>query len=164
MEIRFPDIPIYKGWGHPYRVEATIRGLELVEGHLPPEIEGTLLRCGPDRQYPPRDGSDVFIDGECMVRTFRFSGGQVDYMSRWVRTERYVLQKQARRALFGPGIATASPTIPRPATLAWAPPIPTSCTVRASCSRSRKTISPMSSIRRRSKPAATSISAAPSPA
>ncbi len=101
MEIRFPDIPLYKGWGHPYRVEATIRGLELVEGHLPPEIEGTLLRCGPDRQYPPRDGSDVFIDGEGMVHTFRFSGGQVDYMSRWVRTERYVLQEQARRALFG---------------------------------------------------------------
>ena len=35
MEIQFPDIPLYKGWGHPYRVEATIRGLELVEGHLP---------------------------------------------------------------------------------------------------------------------------------
>ena len=78
MEIQFPDIPLYKGWGHPYRVEATIRGLELIEGHLPPEIEGTLLRCGPDRQYPPRNGSDVFIDGEGMVHTFRFSGGQVD--------------------------------------------------------------------------------------
>src|SRR5580698_2807006 len=101
MEIQFPDIPLYKGWGHPYRVEATIRGLELVEGHLPPEIEGTLLRCGPDRQYPPRNGSDVFIDGEGMVHTFRFSGGQVDYMSRWVRTERFVLQAEARRALFG---------------------------------------------------------------
>jgi hypothetical protein len=82
-------------------VEATIHGLELVGGHLPAEIEGTLLRCGPDRQYPPRDGSDLFIDGEGMVHTFRFSGGQVDYMSRWVRTERYVLQDQARRALFG---------------------------------------------------------------
>ncbi len=102
MEIRFPDIPLYKGWGHPYRVEATIQGLELVEGHLPPEIEGTLLRCGPDRQYPPRDGNDVFIDGEGMVHTFRFSGGQVDYRSRWVRTERFVLQEKARRALFGP--------------------------------------------------------------
>ena len=101
MEIQFPDIPLYKGWGHPYRVEATIRGLELVEGHLPPEIEGTLLRCGPDRQYPPRNGSDVFIDGEGMVHTFRFSGGQVDYMSRWVRTERFVLQDEARRTLFG---------------------------------------------------------------
>jgi len=102
MEIRFPDIPLYQGWGHPYRVEATIRGLELVEGHLPAEIEGTLLRCGPDRQYPPRGGNDVFIDGEGMVHTFRFSGGQVDYMSRWVRTERFVLQEKARRALFGP--------------------------------------------------------------
>src|SRR5580658_8050072 len=96
MEIRFPDIPLYKAWGHPYRVEATIRGLELVERHLPPESEGTLLRCGPDRQYPPQNGSDVFIDGEGMVHTFRFSGGQVDYMSRWVRTERFVLQEKAR--------------------------------------------------------------------
>jgi len=27
--------------------------------------------------------------------------GQVDYLSRWVRTERYVLQEKARRSLFG---------------------------------------------------------------
>src|SRR5690606_24103305 len=32
---------------------------------------------------------------------FRFEDGQVSYRSRWVTTERFELQKQARRALFG---------------------------------------------------------------
>ena len=30
-----------------------------------------------------------------------FRDGQVDYKSRWVRNERFVLQEKARRSLFG---------------------------------------------------------------
>ncbi len=32
---------------------------------------------------------------------FRFKDGQVDYVSKWVHTERYKLQKAAKRGLFG---------------------------------------------------------------
>jgi carotenoid cleavage dioxygenase-like enzyme len=163
MEIQFPDIPLYKGWGHPYRVEATVRGLELMEGHLPPEIEGTLLRCGPDRQYPPRNGSDVFIDGEGMVHTFRFSGGQVDYMSRWVRTERFVLQEEARRALLG-RYRNRFTNAPEAGGARMGTANTNRCFMRASYSLSKRTTCRTSSIRRRWKRGDTTTSPEQSPA
>ena len=101
MDVVFPNIPLYQGWGAPLRTESTIQGLELIQGKAPPDLRGTLYKCGPDRQYPPLTKDDIFIDGEGMAHMFRFDGGQVDYRSRWVRTERFVLQEKARRALFG---------------------------------------------------------------
>ncbi len=99
--VRFPDIPLYQGWGAPQRSETDVRDLEVVSGAIPPELNGVLLRCGPDRQYPPSTGEDVFIDGEGMVHMFRFENGHADYRSRWVHTERFKLQEKARRSLFG---------------------------------------------------------------
>ena len=99
--VRFPDIPLYRGWGAPHRLESDVRDLELVHGALPPGLNGTLYRCGPDRQYPPLFRDDIFIDGEGMAHMFRFQDGHVDYRSRWVRNERFLLQQQARRSLFG---------------------------------------------------------------
>ncbi len=69
------------------------------------------LRCGPDRQYPPRDGEDVFIDGEGQIHRFQFEDGQVHYRSRWVRTERFVAQEKAARARSSAATETATPAI-----------------------------------------------------
>jgi carotenoid cleavage dioxygenase-like enzyme len=99
--VRFPDIPLYQGWGTPHRAESEIRDLEVIQGEVPAQLSGTLYRCGPDRQYPSRSVHDSFIDGEGMAHMFRIEGGRVDYRSRWVRTERFVLQEAARRSLFG---------------------------------------------------------------
>ncbi len=87
--VRFPDIPLYQGWGAPLRSETDVRDLEGGPGRHPPELNGALLRCGPDRQYPPATGEDIFIDGEGMVHMFRFEDGHADYRSRWVHTERF---------------------------------------------------------------------------
>ena len=70
-------------------------------GSVPRDLNGTLYRCGPDRQYPPMTADDIFIDGEGMVHMFHFEDGHVDYRSRWVRNERFLLQEAARRSLFG---------------------------------------------------------------
>jgi carotenoid cleavage dioxygenase len=99
--VRFPDIPLYEGWGAPFRVESELRDLEVIQGEIPADLDGCLYRCGPDRQYPPLTKDDIFIDGEGMLHRFRFSGGHVDYRSRWVRNERFLLQEAARRSLFG---------------------------------------------------------------
>ncbi len=99
--VRFPDIPLYQGWGTPHRAESDIRDLEVVAGEIPAALDGTLYRCGPDRQYPPRTPQDVFIDGEGMVHMFRIAHGRADYRNRWVRNERFLLQEAARRSLFG---------------------------------------------------------------
>lgn len=101
MEITFPHIPLYQGWGKPLRTESHVEGLELVQGHLPPELQGTWYRGGADRQYPPMDGEDIFIDGEGMAHMIRFEDGHVSYRSRWVKTPRFEAQEKARRSLFG---------------------------------------------------------------
>src|SRR5262245_303516 len=101
MDVAFPDIPLYKGWGAPLRVESDIRGLEVISGSVPRDLNGSWYRVGPDRQYPSMAKDDVFIDGEGMVHRFHFEDGQVDYRSRWVRNERFKLQEAARRSLFG---------------------------------------------------------------
>lgn len=100
-EVRFPKLPIYQGWGQPMRVESDVSSLELLEGKTPEGLEGTWYRVGPDRQFPPMHGDDVFTDGEGMVHMFRFDDGRVDYRSRWVRNARFVAQQKAGRSLFG---------------------------------------------------------------
>jgi carotenoid cleavage dioxygenase-like enzyme len=99
--VRFPEVELYKGWGEPLRTEVEIRGLELTQGELPAQIEGALYRVGADRQYPSGRTDDIFIDGEGMIHMFRFRNNQVDYLSRWVHTERFKRQKAAQRGLFG---------------------------------------------------------------
>lgn len=99
--VRFPDIDLYKGWGAPNRLEADVLDLELIAGEPVEDLNGRLYRVGPDRQYPPMFKDDIFIDGEGMVHMWTFNKGHVDYKSRWVRNERYLLQEQARRSLFG---------------------------------------------------------------
>jgi len=101
MDVRFPDIPSYRGWGKPLRVESTIDDVELIAGEVPRELAGTWYRAGPDRQYAPMTGEDIFIDGEGMAHMFRFKDGRVSYRSRWVRTARFVAQEKAGRSLFG---------------------------------------------------------------
>src|SRR6202161_4406256 len=99
--VRFPDLPIYQGFGAPSRLEADLRDCEVTYGEVPKDLNGILSRCGPDRQYPPMGGDDIFIDGEGMVISFRFDNGHVDFRSRYVKTARYQLQAEHRRALFG---------------------------------------------------------------
>lgn len=102
MEIIFPDLPVYHGWSKPMRSESSVRGLELLEGKVPPELVGAWYRGGPDRQFPSVLDEDIFIDGEGMAHLLRFeAGGFVSYQSRWVRTERYIAQEKAGRGLFG---------------------------------------------------------------
>jgi carotenoid cleavage dioxygenase len=100
-ETRFPDLPLYQGWGRPMRVESDVASLALLEGATPEGLRGTWYKVGPDRQFPPMHGDDVFIDGEGMVHMFRFSDSKVSYRSRWVRTARFLAQEAAGRSLFG---------------------------------------------------------------
>ncbi len=100
MSRLFPNTPTYTGFNEPRRVEAQIADLE-VEGELPAALEGSYYRCGPDPRFPPRLGDDININGDGLVTLFRFTGGHVDFRSRYVRTEKFQLESAARKALFG---------------------------------------------------------------
>lgn len=100
MTRRFPDLPNYQGFKSPGRFEADIYDME-IDGDLPPGLSGTYYRVGPDPQFPPRLGTDIFFNGDGMVSMFRFDDGHVDYRQRYVRTEKFERERAARRALFG---------------------------------------------------------------
>jgi carotenoid cleavage dioxygenase len=97
---RFPDLPIYTGFNTPSRMEVDIYDCE-VDGEIPKDINGAFYRVGPDPQYPPRLGTDIYFNGDGMVSMFRFQNGHVDFKCRYVRTDKFILERQARRALFG---------------------------------------------------------------
>lgn len=84
------------------RSEQTLYDCE-VEGELPAGLDGTFYRVGPDAQYPKarQFEDDIFFDGEGHVSSFRFKDGHVDFMSRYVRNDRWKAQHAARRSLFG---------------------------------------------------------------
>ena len=98
---KFPDIPVYQGYYAPSRVEADIFDLEVAQGEIPASIAGTFYRVGPDPQFPPLLGTDMRFNGDGMVSLFRFKDGRVDFKSRWVQTDKFKLERAARRALFG---------------------------------------------------------------
>ena len=100
MGLNFSSDPTKQGFFAPLRFEAAIHDCE-VEGEVPSDIAGTFYRCGTDRQYPPRYPNDALFNEDGFVDMFRFSNGHVDFRSRHVRTERFVAERKARRALFG---------------------------------------------------------------
>lgn len=100
MHRPFPDTPAFAGFNAPRRVEADIFDLE-VEGEIPAALDGAFYRCGPDPRFAPILGDDININGDGMVTMFRFRQGHADFRSRYVRTEKYMLETEARRALFG---------------------------------------------------------------
>jgi carotenoid cleavage dioxygenase-like enzyme len=96
----YPPTPTFTGFNAPRRIEAEVFDLE-VEGELPRTLAGTIYRCGPDPRFAPKADDDININGDGMVTMFRFRDGNVDFKSRYVRTEKYQLETAARRALFG---------------------------------------------------------------
>ncbi|WP_169798293.1 carotenoid oxygenase family protein [Sphingomonas soli] len=96
----FPDTFSFSGFQRPQRVECDIYDLE-IEGEIPAALNGCFFRCGPEHQYPPLLGDDIYINGDGMVSMLRFQNGYVDYKIRYVRTEKFKLEREARRALFG---------------------------------------------------------------
>jgi carotenoid cleavage dioxygenase-like enzyme len=94
---RFTD-PMFRGPFAPVRAEIDLVDCE-VEGKLPTDLAGTFYRAGPDFQYPGKTHNIPF-DGDGHIGMFRFANGHVDYKSRYVRTQRYKAQAEAREALF----------------------------------------------------------------
>ncbi|MER7796824.1 carotenoid oxygenase family protein [Microbacterium sp. NPDC096154] len=81
------------------RLEAELYDAEII-GEVPREINGALFRVGGDRFYPTLE-DDVIINGDGLMSVLRFEDGHVDFKSRYVRTERLLAEREARRRLMG---------------------------------------------------------------
>jgi len=100
MPIRFPDSIAFRGFFAPVRIEADVYDLE-VEGSIPDDLDGCFYRAAADTQYPPGHANDIYINGDGMITMVRIKNGHADLRTRFVQTERYKLERQARRSLFG---------------------------------------------------------------
>jgi carotenoid cleavage dioxygenase len=97
---KFPNSPSFTGPFEPVRVEADVEDL-MVEGEIPDDIDGAFYRVQPDPKYPPRLGDDIAFNGDGMIGMFRFKNGRVDLKQRWCQTDKWKLEKEAGKALFG---------------------------------------------------------------
>lgn len=100
MSNLFPTTAAFTGLNRPCRIEAVVSDLEF-EGRIPDALRGTFFRAGPDPRVPPLYGDDINVNGDGMLTSFTFGDGYIDFASRYVRTERYELERRAHRALFG---------------------------------------------------------------
>lgn len=89
------------GFNSPTRFEADIYDCE-VWGDIPTDIEGTFYRMQCDFAYrPPENDWLTGFNGDGHVSAFRFANGSVDFKSRYVKTDRLMAERRARKRLFG---------------------------------------------------------------
>ncbi|XAR69206.1 Zeaxanthin 7,8-dioxygenase [Bertholletia excelsa] len=66
----------------------------VIEGSLPPSLDGAYIRNGPNPQFLPRGPYHLF-DGDGMLHAIRIFGGRATLCSRYVRTYKYTIEKEA---------------------------------------------------------------------
>lgn len=98
--MQFPDDIVFKGYAAPVRIEGHVHDLEVI-GRIPLELEGMYIRNSADHTYPPLHGKDIFLNGDGMVHMVRIQNGHADLTMRYVRTRKFEIEREARRALFG---------------------------------------------------------------
>lgn len=97
---KFPKTPSFTGVFEPIRIEADVEDLD-IEGEVPADLDGAFYRVQPDPKHPPLLGDDIAFNGDGMVSMFRFKGGRVNFRQRYVQTDKFKLEREAGRALFG---------------------------------------------------------------
>ncbi|XP_022979981.1 probable carotenoid cleavage dioxygenase 4, chloroplastic [Cucurbita maxima] len=72
---------------------------EVIQGSLASSLNGAYIRNGPNPQYLPRGPYHLF-DGDGMLHSLRISNGQAVLCSRYVKTYKYILERDAGHPVF----------------------------------------------------------------
>ncbi|MFO7276192.1 MAG: carotenoid oxygenase family protein [Pseudomonadota bacterium] len=88
------------GFAAPQRFEADVFDCDVI-GRIPADLEGMFVRVGGDPLYPPKYEHDSSASSDGYISAFWFHDGYVDYRGRYVKTERLLANKAARRQRFG---------------------------------------------------------------
>jgi carotenoid cleavage dioxygenase len=70
-----------------------------VEGELPAQLSGMLLRNGPNPQFVPK-GRYHWWDGDGMLHGISIEQGRASYRNRWVRTKGFMAERDAGHAVW----------------------------------------------------------------
>jgi carotenoid cleavage dioxygenase-like enzyme len=102
MAVDFRGHPMFPpGFNSPTRFEGDVYDCE-VWGQIPSDIEGTFVRMQCDFAYrPPKNEWMTGFNGDGHISSFVFANGSVDYRGRYVKTERLLAERKARKRLFG---------------------------------------------------------------
>jgi carotenoid cleavage dioxygenase len=73
----------------------------VIKGEIPKALHGSYYRNGPNPQFEPRDPNHHWFAGDGMIHAFHVADGKVAYRNRYVHTNKYVLEHEAGRSLFG---------------------------------------------------------------
>ena len=103
-----PDDRKFSGNFRPIPMECDAYSLP-VRGKLPRELNGSLYRNGPNPQFES-PGSHWFV-GDGMLHAFTIENGKASYRNRWVRTPKWLAERDAGRALFA-GFGALRPDAP----------------------------------------------------
>nr|APU54675.1 carotenoid cleavage dioxygenase [Buddleja davidii] len=66
---------------------------DVVEGSLPPSLDGAYIRNGPNPQFLPRGPYHLF-DGDGMLHALKISKGKATLCSRYVKTYKYKVENE----------------------------------------------------------------------
>ncbi len=97
MAATYPDDPFLQGNFAPIRMECDAPDL-VIRGEIPKDVVGVLYRIGPDPQFAPV-GAHHWFGGDGMVHMFSVENGRVSYRNRYVRTQKFELERKAGKAL-----------------------------------------------------------------
>lgn len=84
----------------PVRLEGTLENV-VAEGEVPKEIYGVLFRAHPDSQFAPRFVDEEWFAGDGAALALRFKDGHVNLEKKYIRTNKYRIEHEAKHALFG---------------------------------------------------------------
>lgn len=99
MSKPLPNNFFLKGIWEPLSLECNIHDA-IVIGKIPQELNGTFYRNGPNPQYVYSENYHMY-EGDGMIHAITFCNGQVNYKNRWIRTEKFLAERKARKSLFG---------------------------------------------------------------
>lgn len=90
--------PYLEGNFAPVRQEITADALRVI-GELPPDLSGLFVRNGPNPQFSPI-GYYHWFDGDGMLHGVQIRNGQASYCNRYVRTQGFQIERDARHAIW----------------------------------------------------------------
>ena len=98
-------------WQKGYRslIEEYDYAIDEVDGQIPPELQGTLFRNGPGLLDVAGQPYHHPFDGDGMISAIAFQHGRAHFRSRFVRTEGFVAEQQAKKILYRGVFGTQKP-------------------------------------------------------
>lgn len=91
--------PYRTGAWRPQHVEYDAYDLDVVEGAIPDDLQGTYLRNTENPLLPPISRYHPF-DGDGVLHSITFGGGEAEYHNRFVQTDGFKLEREAGEHLF----------------------------------------------------------------